>query len=146
LDVAEVIRILIRERDAGQHARVDDDRAVVGQIDALGQAREVLVVLFTDQRARARVIRKQRTFGAAPLLQMFLFVIAEDALVLHGQLDAFPRGGTAVDEIACEDDPVARGGTHELEKVESLLEAPVQITDDDRATHGPEATRLPQRI
>jgi hypothetical protein len=92
-------------------------------------------VLVAEHRARARVIGQERALRSAPLLEMFFFVIAEHAFVLHRKLDAFAWGGTAIDEVACKDDPIAGGGTHELEEVESLLEAPVQITYDNRASH-----------
>jgi hypothetical protein len=66
-----------------------------------------------------------------PLLQVLLFVVAQNALVRHGELHALPGPGAAVDEVASEDDAIARAHRQAVEQGAGLVEAAVEVSDDD---------------
>jgi hypothetical protein len=55
--------------------------------------------------------------------------------VLHRELDALARLRSAIDEIAHEDDAIGDGRVNGVEEIERFLEAPMQISYDDRSTH-----------
>ena len=62
-------------------------------------------------------------------------MVAEDARVLHRELDALAGLRAAVHEVAREDDAVALARREAIEQLERFAFAPVQIADDDGSVH-----------
>ena len=85
-----------------------------------------MLVLEDASRLRVMALR----------LEVLLLVVAEDALVLHRELDALAVLRAAVDEVAREDDAVAARDREAMERREGFVVAPVQIADDNRSVHG----------
>lgn len=126
-----MIGVLRRDRHARHRARVDRDRSELRERDERRQRREVLVVLGAERSARARVIWGEVRLALGSDLQVLLLVVAEEALVLHRELDALARLGTAVHEIAQEDDAITRGGGDREQKIDRLVVATVQVAYQD---------------
>ena len=111
-------------------------RAELREANEEGQLLEVRVVLG-PQRVPGEEVRRRQLLGPAlALLQVFLFVVAQDALVLHGELHALAWFGAAIDEIAREDHAVGRGDLERVQQLDGFVEAAVQISDDEGAIHG----------
>src|SRR6185295_6668415 len=74
-----------------------------------------------------------------PDAQVLLLVVAEDALVLPGQVDALAPLGAAVDQVARENHAVRARRRQLVEQVEGLVVAAVEVADHDGSrgcTHG----------
>jgi hypothetical protein len=106
---------------------MDDDCVAFGEADELRELLEIRVVLVRELFARLFVMMRG--------LEVLLLVVAEDALVLHRELDALARFGAAVDEIAREDDAIIFRDREAIEQRECFVVAPVQIADDYRSIH-----------